>query len=90
MPDGGEGVKRPGCGKRRFGRVRSGRLTVYKPRSGIVPPEITATMRDEFGADSRPLTRSQVMRASSSAEMSAGYFPESISRISSNARRVSA
>ncbi len=66
-------------------RVRSGRLTVYKPRSGIVPPEITAIIRDDRGADSRPVTLSQKMRASSSALTLAGYLPDNISSTSSNA-----
>ena len=38
----------------------------------------------------RPVTRSQLSRGSSSAARSAGYFPASIARVSSNAVRVEA
>ena len=70
-------------------RVRSGRLTVYNPRSGIVPPDITAVIRAARLPISRSLTRSQVMRGSSSAATSDGYLPDSIPRTSSNADRDS-
>jgi len=74
---------------RRPGPSAPARKTPYRPRSGMVPPEVTANRC----APRRPLkvsvTRSQVRRGRSSANSSDGYRPLSMSRTDSSIVRVS-
>ncbi len=63
--------------------------TPNSPRSGIVPPEVTASRCAPGRPAIVPATRSQTMRGRSSANSSLGYSPLSRSRVASNALRGS-
>jgi hypothetical protein len=52
---------------------------VNSPRSGIVPPEVTASRCAPGRPRSSPPTRSQVIRGRSSPNSSLGYRPASMS-----------
>ncbi len=61
--------------------------TPNRPRSGIVPPEVTASRCAPGRPVIRPFTRSQTMRGRNSANSSDGYRPLSRSRVASYAER---
>ncbi len=60
------------------------------PRSGIVPPEVTASRWAPGLPSSTPVTRSQVIRARSSPNSSLGYRPASMSSTADSASSGSA
>ncbi len=61
------------------------RKTPNRPRSGIVPPEVTASRCAPGRPVTVPATRSQTTRGRSSAKASEGYRPASMSRTPVNA-----
>ncbi len=63
--------------------------TPYRPRSGIVPPLVTASRWALRRPVRVPATRSQTSRGRSSAKSSEGYLPLSMSRTDSSTARVS-
>ena len=63
--------------------------TPYSPRSGIVPPLVTATTRASRRPSMTSVTRSQTTRGFSSANSSDGYAPASMPRTPSSTSRVS-
>ncbi len=63
--------------------------TPNMPRSGIVPPLVTASRCAPGRPAIVPATRSQTMRGRSSANSSDGYRPDSRSSVASNAERGS-
>ncbi len=69
-------------------RVPSGRNTPNSPRSGMVPPLVTARRRDPSRARSSPPTRSHTIRGRSSPNSSLGYRPASRSSTLTNRSSV--
>lgn len=61
------------------------RKTPKSPRSGMVPPEVTASRCAPGRPVTVPATRSQTTRGRSSAKASEGYRPASMSSTASNA-----
>jgi hypothetical protein len=62
--------------------------TPKSPRSGIVPPLVSATVRASRRPVTTSVTRSHATRAFSSANSSDGYAPASIASTPSNASRA--
>ena len=60
-----------------------------RPRSGIAPPEVTASRCAPGRAVSVPASRSYTSRGRSSANSVDGYLPDSRSSVASNALRGS-